>query len=132
MGRLLLPTALVVVLLAGCGDAGLPTETAEALRSTVATVVTAVNAGDDDAARTGLTRLREDVAAATRLDRLSADRASELLALADQVEAGLRRPEPVTPTPSPVAPVDPGPAQEQDDGKGDDDKGKDNKDDDKD
>ncbi|MCW2616024.1 MAG: hypothetical protein JWN08_3018 [Frankiales bacterium] len=134
MRRLVLSAA--VVLLAGCGsDAGLPAETAEALQATVATVVTAVNAGDDDAARTGLTRLREDVAAATRLDRLSDDRGGELLALADEVEAGLSPPAPVEPEPaaspaaSPPAPVEPESDDEQKDrGKGD--KGEDREEDD--
>ena len=76
-----------------------------------------------DAVRTGLTRLRDDVAAARRLDRLSEDRARELLALADEVEAALPQPEPVAPSPVPSpAPVEREPRDDDErdeDGRGD-------------
>ena len=97
---------LTGVLLTGCGSSAssYPAATATALQGRVAEVVAAANSGDFSAARTALSQLRADVAAAQRLERLSAERATAILQVASAVEAGLPRPAPATQAPSPRPP----------------------------
>lgn len=129
--RYALPTVLSALVLTGCG--GQPDGTSAALQDRVGAVVTAVNAGNGDAARLALGALRDDVAAAQRLDAITPERAAEVLAAATAVEAGLPVPAPPAPQPAtePPVPQSEPPAQNPDkDDEQKDDKGK--KDDDKD
>ena len=104
LSRHLMAATLTGVLLTGCGSSAsnYPAATAAALQGRVAEVVAAANSGDFSAARTALSQLRADVAAAQRLERLSAERATAILQMASAVEAGLPRPAPATQAPSPT------------------------------
>lgn len=132
--------AVAVAVLTGCGgDAGYPDATAATVQSRVSRVLEAANDRDWAGARTALGALRSDVSAAQRLGQLSGERAAQILAVADDVEAGLpapsRAPAP-RPSPSPTRaaprPAAPPPAPEprkdekEEDKKGEDkDEGKD-------
>lgn len=122
----MLAGAATVALLTACAQA--PSGTATALGEQVESVVSSANAGDWDAARLALATLRDDVGDAQRLNAITPDRAAQVLAAADAVEAGLPAPgaEPAAPAPAPSATFAPTPEQsdEEDDEKDEEKRGK--------